>query len=363
MSEPGIHKPSSLLIRLGSVTAGINIVDPVYGGQIQPRHVHSLVNDDKNQLMGEALLDLQYQEIEGKFTDGEIYQLRKPSYRLTGLNYGPLAKNIGLSPRYAPSIYGMGLLDAIKQADLLAQEDIDDRDQDGISAHYNRVKDVSSGHDTAIGRFGFKAKHPTLAQQVAAAFNGDIGITSPLFKDENCTKSQINCQQTSAVGQQGGPEIPAKLLRLVNLFSTYISVPPARNLANKQHGRQLFYTSGCQYCHTPSYVTDPNYTIPALANLTIWPYTDLALHDMGIELADGITEYKANGNEWRTPPLWGIGLQQKITGASFFLHDGRARSISEAILWHGGEAEPAKQHYLKMNKSDRQALLGFLKSI
>jgi len=369
MSQPGEHQPSSLLLRLGSTIAGVNQVDPNYGGQIQPRAIKLKHPSLKKQAQAEAWLDLKYQTINGTFADGTPYQLQQPTYQLTKLSHGPLADNIGLSPRYAPNIYGMGLLDAINERDLLAQADPSDSNNNGISGRYNRVTDVASGNKKAIGRFGFKAKHPTLDQQVAAAFVGDIGITSPLFPNENCTSEQTGCQQASAFGQQfdqqGAPEIPQKLLKLVNDFSAYISVPPARALENKQtqRGRSLFYQSGCANCHAPSYVTNSDYPVSELANLTIWPYTDLALHDMGTALADGITEFSANGQEWRTPPLWGIGLQQKISGSNHFLHDGRARSISEAILWHGGEAAPAKQKYLTMEQADRAALLRFIKSI
>jgi len=364
MSQAGIHQPISLLMRLGSTLPKVNAVDPNYGGQIQPRAVNLIHSRVKKQPSGEAWLDLQYQTIEGTFADGQPYQLRKPSYQLTKMAYGELAPNIGLSPRYAPSIYGMGLLDAIDEQDLLAQQDIDDANEDGISAKYNLVTNVET-KQLAIGRFGFKAKHPTLNQQVAAAFNGDIGITSPLFPKENCSDNQPNCHVVSNLGEQDGVEIPQKLLTLVNEFSAYIGVQPARTLTSDrvQQGRKLFYTSGCAHCHTPSYTTAKDYPLIPLANQKIWPYTDLALHDMGQGLADGITEFDANGQEWRTPPLWGIGIQKRISGSSNFLHDGRARSIEEAILWHGGEAAAAQQQYISLSSSDRAALLQFLKSI
>jgi len=365
MSPVGVHKPSSLLLRLGSTLPNINAIDPNYGGQIQPRAIKLLHPSVKEQPKEEAWLNLQYESITGVFADGEPYQLQKPSYKLTKLAYGELAPNIGVSPRYAPSIYGMGLLDAISEQDLLAQEDIDDSDSNGISAKYNRVLDVASKQSGAIGRFGFKAKHPTLNQQVAAAFNGDIGITSPMFAKENCTSAQKNCHVVSQLGEQQGHEIPQKLLNLVNEFSAYIGVQPARSLtsAKARQGRELFYASGCADCHTPSYTTISDYSLSALSNQKIWPYTDLALHDMGPGLADGVTEFDANGREWRTPPLWGIGLQKRISGSSNFLHDGRARSINEAILWHGGEAEHAQQQYISLSSSQRAALLKFVKSI
>jgi CxxC motif-containing protein (DUF1111 family) len=365
MSPEGLHQPSSLLIRLGSTLEKVNAIDPQYGGQIQPRSVNLLHTSIKNQPTPEAWLDLQYEDIHGTFADGQPYQLQKPTYILKKLSHGPLAKNIGLSPRYAPSIYGMGLLDAISERDLLAQEDIEDRDVNGISPRYNRVLDVVSKQVDAIGRFGFKAKHPNLNQQVADAFVNDIGITNPLFPNENCTSIQVGCQKVSKLGQPAGLEIPHKLLTLVNDFSAYIGVQPARNLERPttQVGRTLFYQANCHQCHTPSYVTNANYPLKELAGQKIWPYTNLALHDMGAGLSDGIIEFKANGQEWRTPPLWGIGLQKKLSSTARFLHDGRARSISEAILWHGGEAESAKQQYIQMSKADREALLTFVKSI
>lgn len=365
MSPEGIHQPASLIIRLGSTLEHVNAIDPTYGGQIQPRSVKLLHPSIKNQPEPEAWLDLQYDKVSGQFADGESYTLYKPTYALTKFSLGPLAKDIGLSPRYAPSIYGMGLLDAIDEKDLLAQEDPNDSDNNGISGRYNRVTNVVTKETDAIGRFGFKAKHPTLNQQVAAAFVGDIGITSPMFPNEECTSVQVGCQKVAKLGHPTGVEIPNKLLTLVNDFSAYIGVQPARNLDNKktQQGRSLFYKASCHQCHTPSYVTNSNYSLPELANQKIWPYTDLALHDMGEGLADGITEFKANGQEWRTPPLWGIGLQRKLSSTARFLHDGRARSINEAILWHGGEAQHAKRHYINMTKTQRDALLVFIKSI
>ena len=365
MSKAGVHVPASLLLRLGSTLKGINKVDPNYGGQIQPRAISLLHASITRQPQGEAMLDLAYSPVNGQFADGETYQLRMPSYQLVKLSHGPLASDIGISPRYAPNIYGMGLLDAISESDLLAQEDINDANKDGISARYNRVTNVVTGNKKAIGRFGFKAKHPTLEQQVAAAFVGDIGITNAMFPDENCSKIQLGCQQVSALGYQGEVEIRQKLLNFVNDFSKFISVPPARKLDAQitQRGRAIFYQTGCANCHTPRYVTNGEYDAPELANLTIWPYTDLALHDMGLGLSDGVTEFDANGNEWRTPPLWGIGLQKKISGSNNFLHDGRARSINEAILWHGGEAKSAQLGYLQLTKIERKALLRFIKSI
>lgn len=353
MSQAGLTRPSALVLRLGSTQDQNNAVDPHYGGQIQPRAING--ND------GEAWLNLSYKTIQGQYSDGQRYQLQQPQYQLTQLSHGPLAEHIRPSPRYAPSIYGMGLLDAISEQDLLAQQDINDINQDGISAKYNRVTNVVTGQ-TQLGRFGLKAKQPNLKQQVAAAFRDDMGITNRLFNQESCTEVQSQCHK---MANKGPVEIPDKLLDLVVEFSLFVGVPPARHLDAPQvmQGRQQFYQLGCQHCHTPSYTTDANYPIASLAGQKIWPYSDLALHDMGAGLADGINEFSANGNEWRTPPLWGIGLQQQILSEPRYLHDGRATTLEQAILWHGGEAQAAQQQFIQLSQSDRQALIDFIKAI
>jgi len=379
LSSAGESLPISLVIKFGKkdnylAQSELSFSDPSYGDQLQPRGlpIKHPVMDKK--VVGEASLNLTYSIIEGSFADGTPYQLRKPHYQLTNLAYGELASHIGLTPRFAPNIYGTGLLDAIKQDDLLALEDVDDNDNDGISAKYNRVVDVAT-QEVKIGRFGLKANHPNLAQQVAAAFRNDIGITNHLFPSESCTAKQLRCKQVATLttpkasitvtGREHELEINERLFNLVVTFNQLIGVPPARNLQNPitQSGRALFYRVGCSQCHQPSYQTDQAYPIKALANQTIWPYTDLALHDMGEGLADGVIDNKATGREWRTAPLWGIGLQQKNTNRSEFLHDGRARSISEAILWHGGEAKTAQQKYLQLTKVERDALHVFIQSI
>jgi len=372
MPESGESLPTALIIRVGfnkpgldhGLNHGLNHGNNSYGGQIQSRAIKYINSKLKQTLKHEAWLDLSYTFIDGQFPDGEPYQLQKPHYQLTKLAYGELPEHAVLSPRYSPNVFGSGLLDAISAQDLLAQEDSDDVNKDGISPKYNRVVNIKSGQ-IELGRFGMKAKHPTLAQQVAAAFRDDIGITNSFFPTESCTKSQLFCQQASALGRHDSVEIEDKNLDLVITFNRLLGVPPARNLAKpkQQQGQRLFHQLGCAQCHTPSYLTDKNYPESALANQKIWPYTDLALHDMGAELADGVYEYEATGNEWRTPPLWGIGLQKRITGQQRFLHDGRARSITEAILWHGGEAKFAQEKFKQLNKTERQALLMFVKSI
>jgi len=385
MAEVGESMPSSLVIKLGvrdkfndsnhqgkNSTDKQTLVDPNYGDQIQPRGILFRHPKLEHAPKGEALLKLSYQTIDGIYADGIPYQLSNPQYQLTKMAYGDLADHIDITPRFAPNIYGAGLLDAIHVDDLLIQEDIDDNNQDGISAKYNRVMNIATG-TLDIGRFSLKAKHPTLAQQVAAAFRNDIGITSRLFPTESCTEKQIVCQQTARLGElsnedthlQTPLEISDKLFELVVSFNQLLGVPPARNLTEEEtsKGREHFYNIGCQQCHTPSYRTDKDYPVEVLANQVIWPYTDLALHDMGKMLADNVKEDDANGQEWRTPPLWGIGLQKSTTKQQRFLHDGRANSISEAILWHGGEAEIAKKKFTQLSVNQRQELVKFLRAI
>lgn len=364
MSTSGVSKPSTLVIRVGGQPKQGLVVDPHYGGQIQPRSIAQVFPGNGQPLKGEARLLLSYQDVKGSYPDGTQYTLRKPSYTLTDLYYGELHEGMGLSPRFAPHVYGVGLLDAIADSDLIALEDIADKDEDGISAKYNRVPNVLTGN-IQIGRFGLKAKHPNLRQQIAAAFRDDIGITNSLFPSEPCTRVQVECAKTALYGGHENVEIPDKLLKLVNEFNLYLSVPPARDLTNDkvQLGRAKFYEVQCAHCHTPSFTTDSNYPITELAGQKIWPYSNLALHDMGEDLADEMTEYHASRREWRTPPLWGIGLQEQFKGEAHYLHDGRARSLEEAILWHGGEAQQSKLSFMRLSKKEREALIAFVKAI
>lgn len=364
MPPVGESVPTALIIRLGFTRPNMNHEHNSYGGQVQPQAIRFGQRDHANALNAEAWLNLSYESVQGQFDDGEAYELQKPHYELTRLAYGDLPEYALPSPRYSPNIFGAGLLDAISEQDLLAQEDSNDKNRDGISAKYNRVTNVKTGNKQ-LGRFGLKAKHPNLAQQVAAAFRDDIGISNSFFPKDSCSEQQIICNQASEISNDGNVEIPDKLLDLVITFNRLLGVPPARKLSDikTQQGQQLFSELGCNQCHTPSYVTDKDYVDASLANQTIWPYTDLALHDMGEGLADNVYEFDASGTEWKTPPLWGIGLQKTITGQQRFLHDGRARSISEAILWHGGEAEPAQKAFKALSKIQRDALIKFVNSI
>ena len=344
-----------LLLRLttpGQDTQGRQLPDPVYGGQLQDR-ASLLISPEGN-------IVVRYHEITGTFEDGEPYTLRAPNYQVGGLEYGPLHPDVMLSPRIAPAIVGMGLLEAIPEPAILSYTDPDDADGDGISGRPNMVWDIRRG-EPALGRFGWKANQPTVEQQAAGAFQGDMGITSSLFPQESCTETQLDCADTL---NGGSPEIPDERLAKVVFYTQTLAVPAMRNVDDPQvtRGAQLFTQAGCQMCHTSSHTTG-GHAANAVAHQTIYPYTDLLLHDMGEGLADGAADFEASGREWRTPPLWGIGLVETVNGHTMFLHDGRARNLAEAILWHDGEATESRDAFRSFTKEDREALIRFLESL
>ncbi len=344
-----------LLIRLslpGHTAQGGPVPEPVYGGQLQDRGIVGVP--------AEGEFTIVYREVAGAFDDGETYSLRQPTYQFHNLAFGPMRPETLSSPRVAPAIVGMGLLEAIPEANLLAAADPDDSDGDGISGRANMVWDLSSGALT-LGRFGWKANQPSVEQQTAGAFLGDLGITSPVFPAKNCTSAQTDCL---AAPHGGAPEIPAERLAKVVLYTQTLAVPAMRDPGDPQveRGARLFAGAGCALCHTPKHTTG-QHPVEAASNQTIYPYTDLLLHDMGPGLTDGRPDFDAGGQEWRTPPLWGIGLVETVNGHTMFLHDGRARSLSEAILWHGGEGAGARGAFKALTKEERQALIRFLESL
>ncbi len=348
--------PTGFLLRLsvpGSDMHGAPAAEPNYGGQLQDEAIMGVES--------EGAFQVSYTEVPFTFPDGETMMLRQPTYTFSNLNYGELHPELMVSPRVANQMIGMGLLEAVPADTLLAQADPTDRDDDGISGRPNMVWDAFN-NQMAIGRFGWKANQPTVLQQTAGAFLGDMGITTPLFPDENCTVMQTNCQ-TAAHG--GEPEIdPDDFLKVV-LYASSLAVPARRNWDDAQvvQGKKLFEEIGCSKCHTAELETGVHPTIPALSHQTIRPYTDLLLHDMGEGLADGRPDFQATGSEWRTPPLWGIGLIETVNGHTTLLHDGRARNMLEAILWHGGESEAVRDAFTELTAEERAALLAFLDSL
>ncbi len=339
----------------GTDAHGGPAADAVYGGQFQNISIPGVQH--------EGYFSISHQTITGNFGDGTAYTLQKPVYSLNG-NYGSLA-GLQTSPRVAPQMCGLGLLASISESEITSRVDESDANADGISGKANYVWDYKN-NVTTLGRFGWKANQPNLTQQTAGAFNGDIGITSSLFPSDHCTSSQLDCMNAiNGNDSSFNYELSDYQLERVAYYSSTLAVPGRRNAKDETvlHGKKLFTDAGCAKCHVASYTTGNNSDIPELSNQKIYPYTDLLLHDMGNELADNRSDYLANGNEWRTPPLWGIGMFITVNNHTNYLHDGRANNLQEAILWHGGEAESSKENFRKMKASDRDALIKFLNSL
>ncbi|QKV19186.1 di-heme oxidoredictase family protein [Oricola thermophila] len=338
----------------------MNFPDPVYGGQLQDHAVPGL--------RAEGHMRIGYEEMPVMLADGEVVSLRKPAYSVDDLAYGPLHPQTTLSPRIAPPMIGLGLIEAIEPADIIANADPDDADGDGISGRVQLFR-ATPGSPIAIGRFGWKAQNPTIRMQSANAFAHDIGISTPDLPDSHgdCTPKQGECLAMPAGVQPrlGDTEAPDPVLELVTFYSRHLAVPVRRDYDDPQvlRGKEMFYALGCASCHRPKYVTSRNAESEQHAFQLIWPYSDFLLHDMGEGLADGQRVGVATGREWRTAPLWGIGLTETVNGHTFFLHDGRARNLTEAILWHGGEAQDARDGFASLARRDREALVRFLESL
>ncbi len=322
---------------------------PGYGDQLQNR---SNIGVQK-----EGDVEISYHDETFYFEDGTPYNLRFPTYKITN-TYTSFPADVMLSPRVAAPVFGLGLLEAVSDADVLSRADENDSDGDGISGKPNYVWNFTT-KSTTLGRFGWKANQPNLLQQVAAAYNQDIGITNAVFPNES------TIGQPQYDGLSDDPELTDSILHSVEFYVKTLAVPGRRNVNDPvvQQGRQLFAGAGCDKCHIPSMRTAVNVAFPDVSNQLIHPYTDMLLHDMGDSLADHRPDYLASGNEWRTAPLWGIGLTQKVNGHNNFLHDGRARSLMEAIMWHGGEALHARNKVKAMTSDERNALIKFLESL
>jgi CxxC motif-containing protein (DUF1111 family) len=359
---PGAQSAVSMLVRL-SIPAGSEhaeiiqrlgvLAEPTYGAQLQDMANPGTAPEGK--------VRVSYSTQVISFADGQQVELRTPSLEISQLGYGALHPDTLFSARIAPPMIGLGLLEDVPEAAILANADPDDRNGDGISGRANQVWDREQQR-TVLGRFGWKAGQPTLNQQNADAFANDMGLTTTLIAQDNCTAVQTDCRNAPHGGE---PEVSDNILASVLFYTRNLGVPARRGANTPQvlAGKNLFHQAGCQGCHTPQFITAADAAEPELANQTIRPYSDLLLHDMGEGLADNRPEFLANGQEWRTPPLWGIGLTETVNGHSQFLHDGRARNLLEAILWHGGEAEAAKQQVLTFNADERAALLAFLNSL
>ena len=347
------EQPMALLFRLSIPGKNGPLPEPNYGGQFN--------NDVIPGVTSEGKVNIRHEAIKGQYPDGEPFSLQKPVYQLTELGYGPLHPQTMISPRIAPHMVGLGLLEAIREQDILANAKRQAAANLGIKGVPNYVHDAYAGKPM-IGRFGWKANSPTIAHQSAAAFNGDMGITSSRFPTEECMPSQKDCQKAA---RGGSPEIPDDKMNAVIFYSRTLAVAAQRDADNAEvrRGKLLFSQAQCATCHVPSYTTGTLKGLPEVSGQKISPYTDLLLHDMGPGLADGRPDGKANGQQWKTPPLWNIGLFNDVNGHTRYLHDGRARNLSEAILWHGGEAEASKLRFMAFNKQDRAAMIRFLESL
>ncbi|MEZ4911339.1 MAG: di-heme oxidoredictase family protein [Saprospiraceae bacterium] len=342
-----------LLLRISMPGKGVNgepLSVPHFGGQLQNKALFNISPEGKISWM---------EHIETvKYADGEEITLTKPIFSITD-TYVNLPSNILISPRIAPPVIGLGLLEAINEADIEALADIVDANNDGISGKPNKVWNYKESALT-LGRFGWKAGQPTLLQQTAAAYNQDMGVTSSYFPIES------SYGQDQADGQEDDPEIDDITLKAATFYPQSLAVPRRRNVddAVVNAGKKLFKILNCHGCHNPMFVTGQHEEYNFLSGQTIYPYTDLLLHDMGDGLADGRSEFDADGREWRTPPLWGLGLAKSVGGQNAnYLHDGRAKTLEEAILWHGGEAEVSKNTFKTLSKNDRVAVVKFLESL
>lgn len=337
--------------------------DPTYGNQIQTFAIQGQ--------RPEAQIRLSFEPVPVTFADGTVVRLQKPRWSLSQLRYGPVHPRAMISPRIAPQMIGVGLLEAIAESDIVAGADPDDRDGDGISGRARFTTDPETGK-RAIGRFGWKADQPSVAAQASGAFAKDMGIATPLrpAPGGDCTAVQELCLKAPHGGSAGTTiEADQQMFDLVVFYARNLAVPARREPGDAKvlAGKKVFYESGCISCHRPKYVTRRMADRPEQSFQLIWPYSDLLLHDMGPGLADGRADGspdpKADSSEWRTAPLWGIGLTKTVSGHTRYLHDGRARSVLEAVLWHGGEAETAKQRVLQLTKMEREALVAFLNSL
>ena len=360
------EQPSTMVVRLslpGTDEHGGPRPHPNYGDQFQNQGLQG--KDEYNHGKGDRVppegdVYVDWTEHEVTFADGEKTRLRAPRLRFENLNFGPLGDDIMTSLRLAPPIFGLGLLEAVPEETIL--QIARQQAQIGFKGRPNYVWDAIHQR-VALGRFGWKSNQPSVKQQIAAAYLGDIGVTSPLFPDENCPPVQKACRlqppgNTPELVQQNWDEI--------EFWTIALAVPARRNTddADVRRGEALFQDAKCTVCHVPSMTTAKQFPpLEQLGEQTFHAYTDLLLHDMGEALSDGRQDFQASGSEWRTSPLWGLGLSQAVSGSTAMLHDGRARNLTEAILWHGGESSASREAFRSMARDDRQRLLKFLESI
>ncbi|WP_299437454.1 di-heme oxidoredictase family protein [uncultured Aquimarina sp.] len=325
---------------------------PEYGLQIQDRA--------NNGIPYEAKVNVSYETISGTYSDGTSYELQKPIYTIVDAQFGAL-NNVLMSPRVAQQTIGLGFISALPDTEITKFEDEFDADDDGISGKANYVWDVEA-NSLQLGRYGWKANSPTLKQQITSAFHGDMGLTTSMFPENNCPSPQLDCMQAPNGGE---PEVTDTQLENVQFYQANLAVPNRRNFKDESvlKGKKIFEELNCIGCHAINQKTTSFPFSPLLGGIAIKPYSDFLLHDMGEELTDNRSDFKADGREWRTQPLWGIGLIATVNDHTFLLHDGRARNVEEAILWHGGEAGQSKQDFVNLAQEEREQLIDFINSL
>lgn len=325
---------------------------PVYGPNFNPLAIPGVP--------AEGRLLTQQEPVSGRYADGTPWTLRRPVYSFEDLAYGPLGAGTAFSPRMAQPLIGMGLLEAVPEASILARADPDDGNGDGISGRPNWI--AGADGTKRLGRFGWKANKADIRAQTVSAFSAEQGITTPDLPGKTCTASQEACL---GMPDGGAPEIGEADLQALVLFMQAATVPARAGLDTPEvrRGASLFIGAGCTGCHVPVLATADDASLAILEGQRIHPFTDLLLHDMGPGLADGRPDQEASGSEWRTPPLWGIGRVAEIGSEISYLHDGRARTLTEAVLWHGGEAGRSREVFLGLSAADRAALIAFLNSL
>jgi CxxC motif-containing protein (DUF1111 family) len=343
------HISRSLVTRLSinhkntNSTIGFN-PEPIYGSQLSINATYGVPYEGKpSRSYVDKIVLLKNREV----------ILQQPIYGVTDLQYGPLSKDVVISQRVPPALIGLGLLEQISDEQLLANEDIDDKNRDGISGKANRVYSPQTSQ-IEIGRYNWKASASTLKNQVAGAMSNDMGLTSPLFPEESCTKSQKKCLISPKGREQF--DVPMKRLDAVSFYLKNLELPQHKQNQDYINGLKIFKQISCSSCHIPSFSLNNG--------KIIHPFSDLLLHDMGKNLADGRVEFQASETEFRTPPLWGISIYKKILKDKVnFLHDGRARTIEEAILWHDGEAQKSKNNFINLLPKQQKMLIDFLERL
>ena len=337
--------PSAYVIVVGVPSAQYGTQpDPAYGTQIQTNAVGT---------MPEAKVRVSYKTSKESLSDGTIVSLRAPSFSIENLYFGPLHENAKLSGRLPQQIIGLGYLEQVSIDTLNALADPDDVDNDVISG---RVSVTDNGE---IGRFGWKATAPSVLHQTAKAASNDMGISTQLFPAYagDCTQKQVECLQASLEQPQNKEtELDGNEARILALYSANLHVPPRRNanVPGVRRGESIFAAISCASCHVPMFSETQKHR---------GAYTDMLLHDMGVGLSDPTYGETELAREWRTPPLWGLGFTKEVNGNEFYLHDGRARNLTEAIMWHGGEAAPSKEKFRSLMTTERNDLISFLNSL